>query len=498
MYNIILTEETSAYDTLGKGLSIFLIILALIFAIALIIFFVISVKKQEKKLREKDSVLVDTMITKQEMRQAVNNYASKIGAYGQFSMFYIKIDDFDTHKEILGEDLLKDTIKDFAERLVHEFKGEANICQYSEESFIIFDKKEYDYESLEEIATRLLDLVSDSYETRNKNVTLTASIGVALYPTCGSGFKELFNNLELATYIAGRDGGNKYIIYYNELREKESDNLEYFNEVRSAMQKGELTLFYQPIVNVKTKALYGFESLLRWEHPIHGIISPAKFIPILEQSGDIAYLSRWCLEQVITKLEEIEKVYPNRDIKIAINLSVKQMVEDNMALEAQKIIKKHNINPNKIIFEIAQYAMFEKMNQVRVNILRLRDLGFIIATDGLGLDFKSIAQIETKPIDVLKLDKSFLSDINDNHIQEKYVQMLLDNANKTNRVVISEGVEDFKHLEYVKNQNIEYAQGYYIAKPFESKLVLDYINSSTWVDKIESNVENDQFEKENN
>ena len=498
MTNFILTNESSAYESLGKGLSTFLIILALIVAAALIVFFVFSVKKQERILREKDNILVDTMITKQEMRTSINTYASKIGSYGQFSLFYIKLDDYETHKEILGEDLLKENVKNFAERLVYEFKGEANICQYDDDSFLIFDKNEYDYDSLEDIAQKILDIVGDTYNQGNKNINITTSIGVAMYPTCGTGFKELFENLELATYIAQRDGGNKYIIYYNELREKESSNLEYFNEVRGAMDRGELTLYYQPIIDVKSKALYGFEALLRWEHPTKGIISPANFIPILEQSGDIAYLSRWCLSQVITKIEEIEAIYPNRDIKIGINLSVKQMVDENMAPEFAKIIKKHNINTGKIVLEIAQYAMFEKMNQVRINILKLRDLGFKIATDGLGLDFKSIAQIESKPIDVLKLDRTFLSDIEDNQIQERYVAMLLENANKTNRVVISEGVEDFKHLEYVINQNIEYAQGYYIAKPFDSKEVVDYIHSEDWIKKLDPSLNHSQEDENNN
>ena len=484
MTNFILADESNVYDSLGKGLSTFIIVLALILAFALIIFFIISVKKQEKILREKDSVLVDTMITKQEMRTSINTYASKVGSYGQFSLFYIKLDDYETHKEILGEDLLKDNIKNFAERLVSEFKGEANICQYDIDSFLIFDKNEYDYEALEDIAQKILDIVGDSYSNRNTNITLTASVGVALYPTCGTGFKELFENLELATYIAQRDGGSKYIIYYNELREKESNNLEYFNEVRGAMERGELTLYYQPVIDIKSNAIYGFEALLRWDHPTKGIISPANFIPILEQSGDISYLSRWCLNQVILKLEEIEAIFPNRDIKIGINLSVKQMVDENMVPEFSKIIKKHNINTNKIILEVAQYAMFEKMNQVRVNLLRLRDLGFKIATDGLGLDFKSISQIESKPIDVLKLDRTFLSDIEDNQIQEKYVAMLIENANKTNRTVISEGVEDYEHLEYIKKQNIEYVQGYYIAKPFDGKEVVDYIHSEEWLLKL--------------
>ncbi len=489
MTHIIL--ETTYEQMNNPGLVTLLIILAIIVALALIVFFIISVKRQEAKLREQDSVLVDTMMTKPQIREAVNSYASRVGAYGSFSMFYIKYDEFETLKDLLGEETIKNVIKDFAERLVREFKGEANIAQYEEDSFIIFYKKEYDYEALEDICNKLLDLVSDNPQIRNKSIAVSASIGVAIYPTCGTGFKELFENLELAAYIASREGGNKFIIYYSELREKESGNLEYFNEVRSAMEKGELTLYYQPIVNAKTKALYGFEALLRWEHPTHGIISPANFIPVLEQSGDIAYLARWELEQVIHMQEEIAKVYPNRDIKLSINLSVKQMMDEEMAEDFRKVIKKYNCDTSKIVLEVAQYAMFEKMNQVRVNLLKLRDLGFKIATDGLGLDFQSIAQIETKPIDILKLDKSFLEDILDNQMQEKYVNMLVESSNKTGRIVISEGIEDFEHLNYVVKNNIEYIQGYYIAKPFEGSSVLNYMHDESWREKCEREVVED-------
>ena len=469
--------------------AIVLSIAAVILTGVLIFFLIKGVKKQDAKLREEKSILVDTMMTKSQMREAVNTYATRVGQFGSFTLFYIKIDEFETLKEILGADPVVNIVKDLAERLVRMFKGAANIAQFEDNTFLIFDKKEYNYEDLEDTSERLLELVNDtSNVSRAGGYNVTASIGVAVYPTCGVTFKELFSNLELATYICTRQGGNKYIIYYNELKQEESGNLEYFNEVRDAMNKGELTLFYQPIVSNKTKALWGFEALLRWEHPVHGIIPPSKFIPILEQSGDIKYLAKWSLEKVIHMQQNLLKIYPNRDVKLTINLSVKQMMEEGMADDFKKIIRKYNADPSRIVLEVAQYAMFEKMNAVRVNLLRLRDSGFLISTDGLGLDYAAISQIESKPIDILKLDKAFLDDITDNQMQERYVGMLVDSCEKSKRTIICEGVEDYQKLAYVKKNRIEYAQGYYISKPFPADDVVDYVHNESWKERIDHDI----------
>jgi len=454
---------------------------AVIVAIALSVLLVRGIAKETRRLNEEKDVLLDTMLPKNRMREAVNTYATKIGNYGTFTLFYISIDEFQTLKTLVGEDACKNVVKGVAERLVRMYKGQANISQFEDNSFLVFDKREYTYDDLQDAADRLLDLVSDNASILGReNISITGSIGVAVYPTCGVTFKELFSNLELATYIANRQGGNKYIIYYDELKEEESGNLEYFNEVRNAMSKGELTLFYQPIFSLKNNSIYGFEALLRWNHPVHGIIPPAKFISVLEQSGDIVYLARWSLEQVIRMQQEVEQVFPKKDIKFTLNLSVKQMMEDGMSDEFKKIVRKYNADPSKIILEVAQYAMFEKMNSVRVNLLRLRDLGFLISTDGLGLDYASITQIETKPIDILKLDKEFLADTSDNQMQERYVAMLTESCKKTKRILISEGVESIENLDYIRRNDIEYAQGYYFSKPFPGIEMVDYIHQESW------------------
>lgn len=467
--------------------AIVLTIAAVIIAGILIFLLIKGVKRQQFIIEEDKSVLLETMISKPRMREAVNNYAARLGNYGTFSLFYIKIDDYDSLLNVVGEEQTNQVVRSIAERLVRTYKGEATICQFDKDAFLIFDKKEYNYEDLEFTAESLLDLVSGEQGVlKRENIQLTASIGVAIYPSCGNSFKELHQNLELAAYIASRQGGNKFVIYYDELKTEESSNMEYFNEVKNAMSKKELTLYYQPIIDINNKSVYGFEALLRWNHPVHGVISPAKFIPILEQSGDIIQVSRWALEELVNKQIELKEQFPTKEIKLTFNLSVKQMMSETIVEEFKKVIRKYSADPKMIVLEVDQYAMFEKMNQVKMNILRLRDIGFLISTDGLGLDYSSITQIENKPIDMLKLDREFLKDINENEMQERYVQMLEEFCDKTNKVLVSEGVETYEQLKYVEEQHIEYVQGYYFKEPFPGENIKDYIYSESWVNFIEA------------
>lgn len=467
--------------------AIVLTIAAVIVAGVLIFLLIKGVKRQQFIIEEDKSVLLETMMSKPRMREAVNNYAARLGNYGTFSLFYIKIDDYDSLLNVVGEEQTNQVVRSIAERLVRTYKGEATICQFDKDAFLIFDKKEYNYEDLEFTAESLLDLVSGEQGVlKRENIQLTASIGVAIYPSCGNSFKELHQNLELAAYIASRQGGNKFVIYYDELKTEESSNMEYFNEVKNAMNKNELTLYYQPIIDINNKSVYGFEALLRWNHPVHGVISPAKFIPILEQSGDIIQVSRWALEELVNKQIELKEQFPTKEIKLTFNLSVKQMMSETIVEEFKKVIRKYNADPKMIVLEVDQYAMFEKMNQVKMNILRLRDIGFLISTDGLGLDYSSITQIENKPIDMLKLDREFLKDINENEMQERYVQMLEEFCNKTNKVLVSEGVETYEQLKYVEGQHIEYVQGYYFKEPFPGENIKDYIYSESWINFIEA------------
>ena len=465
--------------------AIVLTVLAVVISIALILFFIWRIQKEEKRFRDEDSVLIASMISKNQIKEAIDLYATRIGDFGTFTLFYIVINDFEDVKAAIGTDNYENAFKSIAERLVYKFKGSANIAAMSDDSFLIFDKREYNYDLIEDMSQDLLDLVGDNGNlSRNENIHITASIGVATYPSCGASFKELFSNLEIAVYTANKQGGNQYIIYYNELKEEEGSNLQYFNEVRQAMKNKELCLYYQPIINLKNGSLFGFEGLLRWNHPVHGIIPPSKFITILEQSGDINYVSSWSLEQAYETLDRLQKEFPKMNLSITINLSVKQLMEEKMADDFKNIAKKYAINPANIVLEIAEFAMYEKIQTIRLNLMRLKDYGFSISVDGLGLDYNTLAQIEKEPINILKLDKEFLEDINNNYMKEKYVKMLVESQAHTNHIIVCEGVETKEAVNYIMKNDIEYGQGYYFSEPFPESSLEDYISKKDWLAKI--------------
>jgi len=311
------------------------------------------------------------------------------------------------------------------------------------------------------------------------------SVSIALYPTCGTTYKALLRSLELTNYVVKRNGGDNYMIYSSDIDSKETSNMDYFNEIRTAIDDGQFCLYYQPIIDIRQKKLLGFETFLRWNHPTQGVLTPDKFIKMLETSGDINYISKWGVEQIVTKMGEIQSHIGANDLIYTNNISTKQLMSDTLVEELKKLLHNTKANPHKIVLEIEDYMMYDKMDQVKLNLLRLRDLGFRISVDGLKLDYAALSQIEKEPIDIIKLDRSFLKDINNNKMKEKFVEMLVDLAEHMHRMVIAEGVEVYDHILYLEKNNIQYGQGYYFSKPFEDKFVYEFIVNKDFEDKLD-------------
>ena len=182
---------------------------------------------------------------------------------------------------------------------------------------------------------------------------------------------------------------------------------------------------------------------------------------------------------------EIQSHIGANDLIYTNNISTKQLMSDTLVEELKKLLHNTKANPHKIVLEIEDYMMYDKMDQVKLNLLRLRDLGFRISVDGLKLDYAALSQIEKEPIDIIKLDRSFLKDINNNKMKEKFVEMLVDSAEHMHRMVIAEGVEVYDHILYLEKNNIQYGQGYYFSKPFEDKFVYEFIVNKDFEDKLD-------------
>lgn len=465
----------------NDGSYLFFTILAIVVSIGLIVLLFFLIRHNIKRYKEESDVILNEAYSKTQMKRTINKYIHKVGAYGACSFLYVDLDSFTDLNDLLGRKACDEILRQVALKIVRVLPYNANLSLYNNDEFLIFIREENNANSLEDLAKRICESVNTDYHiTVAADIKLTCSIGCATYPTCGTNFATLLNNLELSTYISKRDGGNRYTTYYATLSEEEKDNFEFYTEIKSAIKNKEFVLFYQPIIDIDRNTIFGAEALMRWNHPTKGTISPAEFIPILEQSGDIKWVGEWGIETIIKEYLKLSSKYPEYDIKLSLNLSTKQLINPLLSNQFIEIIKKYDVDPSHFMLEVGEYTAYERLGQVKNNLLRLKDYGFLVAVDGFDLDETALNDIERAPIDVIKLDRTFLSDQTKQSIKEKFVALLVEFSKNYDHQLICEGVESLEMVEYIKKHDIHFAQGYYYSKPLTEVDFEAYIASRKW------------------
>jgi EAL domain-containing protein (putative c-di-GMP-specific phosphodiesterase class I) len=301
------------------------------------------------------------------------------------------------------------------------------------------------------------------------------------YPKHGTKFKQLLNSLNIALHNAIKAGSNKYVIYSQDMKSEFSDNIEYHFEIKEAIEKKEFILLYQPIINIETNELYGFESYVRWQHPKHGLLAPIQFLNIMEQSGDISWIGNWGLEEVIKEYYDIKRNFPTLDIKFTVNISPRQLMDSDIAPNFGKILKRYKMQADKICLEVQEYSTYEKNNTIKNNLLRLKRLGFRIAINGFGLDYSTFSELDAMPIDTIRLDQYFFDKEKESFLKGKLTSLIVDFAKQNKKIVIAEGVETAEMLQMVKDFGISYVQGYIYSKPILPHEMQEYIANRSWV-----------------
>ena len=242
-------------------------------------------------------------------------------------------------------------------------------------------------------------------------------------------------------------------------------------------------MFYHPIVNVKDHTIYGAEALIRWNHPEHGLLSPFKFLGIMEQSCDIHWIGMWGLETIIKTYQEITQMFPTIDFKVTMNLSPKQLMNDSIFQDFQKILKKYRMNAKHIVLEIVEFTLFDKQDIIRKNIGLLKQLGFKIAIDGYGLDYQKLEKVAALNVDVIKLDSGFLSEEED-FMRAKFANLIVEFAKKHHCDIICELIETKDLMEAAKTFDINLLQGYYFSQPISAEALRGYVGVSAWEQKL--------------
>ena len=484
--------------TFDDSSAILLTILFVLLTVGLGWLLFMAIQRNIKLEKEENDIIVDNAISKKTLVDSVKSYIKRIDRFGVFTLMSIDIDGFGDLNEIFGEKTCDEILRELAARVLRVLPYKASLCRYDGDEFLVFIKDEDSKQRNEALAKKILETINQQYQILiGEAITMTASIGIVTYPIAGDNFEDLCKHLELTKYVSKRDGGNKFTSYYASIVDEETENREYYLELKKAITNKEFVLYYQPILDLKEQTLIGAECLMRWNHPTKGVQAPQTFLKVMEQSGDIKWVGEWGLETMVRFRKAMHDLHPEVPLTLTLNLSTKQLLDSTLASDFINIIQKNNEKPENFVLEISDFMMVEKINIIKNNIHRLRDFGFRVAVDGFEMNGQTVQTIQRAPVDVVKLGRSFLNEIESNFMKEKLLEILVQYATDNNRKIISEGIESAKVVKYVKEQNVFLGQGFFFAKPMSQEDFANYLENKSYKQIFEE-VNTLEFEAEHN
>ena len=392
------------------------------------------------------------------------------------ALLFLDIDNFNIINNTLGNDIGDQLFKAIAERL-RRYTAPCDMVariQGDEFAMIISDSKDLANVKIE--AQKILDLLSRPYNLYGHEVFITSSIGITIFPEDHQEVEGLIKNAELAMYYAKTHGRNSYKLYNPELNVQSSEYMALANSLHRAIDRQEIRVFYQPLVDLQSGKIIGAEALARWQHPDLGLIMPSKFIPVAEQTGLILRLTELILEAVCNQMRSWKEL----DISygfIAVNLSAQHFRSDSNLIEMlTKVLQENGIEPEHLELELTESIIMQNA-EFTINVLsKLQTMGVKVAIDDFGTGYSSLSYLKHFPVNTLKIDRCFIQDVTSDRHDATISLAIIDLAHSLSLQVIAEGVETMEQIQFLKEHNCDQIQGYFFSPPipnleFEKMLI---------------------------
>ena len=376
----------------------------------------------------------------------------------------------DTFGVTYGDKYLKSVTKELKNKLI----SDDYICKLEGDEFLIFLHNATTLREIETKAQSIIDVFNKSYNIEGKQVHVTTSIGVAIYPDDGYGFDELIKNADAAMYEAKTKGNNQYQFFNDSIAQAMDRAYKIQNNLMSAIENEEMYVVFQPKVILAHEKVNGFEALIRWNNKEIGNVPPSEFIPVVENNGMIVPLGNFVLWEVFKKIDLLLKSgYSN--FKIAVNLSGMQLRDRELINYVKYLCDIYKIDGRYIEFEITEGILIKSYEDTLRSLYDLKKLGATIALDDFGTGYSSLNYLTKLPIDALKIDRSFVIDMVENHKSRWIVENIIQLSHKLGIEVVAEGVELEEQVDYLKSILCDIVQGYFYSKPETFEKVVDLL-----------------------
>lgn len=321
---------------------------------------------------------------------------------------------------------------------------------------------------------RILNAISEPMEIEGHSITLSGSLGVTLFPQDDSEPEMLMRHADQAMYIAKQNGKNRYYLFDSSQEKQAFEHGQMLMFIKRAIDNDEFVLFYQPKVNLATGEVIGAEALIRWQHPERGLLSPDKFLPMIEESDLMIELDNWVINTALQQMTDWQQT--GLELVISVNIAPCHLVQQNFLFQLNRHFQQHpNISPNKLELEILETAALDNVSRVSKTMLECQSLGVSFALDDFGTGYSSLTYLKTLPAKILKIDQTFVRDMLSDPDDMAIINGTIGLAKAFGREVIAEGVETIEHGRQLLKMGCKHAQGYGIARPMPALEIRDWI-----------------------
>jgi diguanylate cyclase (GGDEF)-like protein len=405
----------------------------------------------------------------------IEQLLSRHGRFGtEATVLFVDLDNFKVINDNFGHSVGDHLLRAVAGRVRMVLRESDTLGRLGGDEFVIVTDCTPPEDGPELLCRRILDSLREPFELEilgSLPISVTASIGVATGTKLPA--EEIVRDADIAMYRAKRDGRNRYVCFEPEMLAAVASWFELDTDLKHAVEHEEFALVYQPVFDLASMSVKGAEALLRWNHPTRGVIAPGEFIAQLEESDLIFEVGRWVLDQASRRAAEWQR--QGRHLEVSINISARQLDRDEIVTELQAALDRNELDPHALCVEVTETAVMRDLDKALTRLKAISSLGVRIAIDDFGTGYSSIAHLQQFPIDVLKIDQSFIKRLSQERSAEALVHVQIQLAKELGIEALAEGVEGAYELAFLKKERCNSAQGFLLCRPLDETAIDDFI-----------------------
>jgi len=396
---------------------------------------------------------------------------------GPFAVVVLSVANFQNYVDTLAESVIDELMLNIGQILSRQLSAKAMLAYVATDRFVVVFPAIKHESAVQQLIGQLLQPFNQQISITSERLQLAFTVGYALAPEDGDSAKQLLNNAVTACHHNEVNPKAFYLRYDRAIVELKRQQLEISNSLYAAIEEQQLQLYYQPKIALGPGGCQSAEALLRWCHPKMGWVSPALFVPIAESDGQIQLIGRWVLEQCFAQLQQWQQQGLGLQ-RLAINLSGRQLQDPQLPRQVQHLLQKYQLDPDLIELEITETFLMADIEQSRMLLLQLKQLGLHLAMDDFGTGYSSLAYLAKLPVDVLKLDRSLLIDLEDSPQSASMVRHMIRMAHELGMLVVAEGIESKGQVAILRDMRCDFVQGYVFSTPLPEAEFAAYMTSN--------------------